>query len=107
MKRVSALAGGTLLVLSLVGCMGPRAVAMPPAVPDPSLAAGGTCNADNARFVLGKTVDERLGETARVRSGARLVRVLRPGVPADDEHRDSRLDLEVDSLGQAVAVRCG
>lgn len=80
---------------------------MLPAVADPSLEAGGTCNVEAARFLLGKTVDERIADTARVRSGARLVRVLRPGMPADDEQRASRLDLEVDSLGQVTAVRCG
>lgn len=107
MKVPSVLACCALLAVSLTGCMGQRLVVMPPAVPDPSLEAGGTCNAERARFLLGKTIDERLGETARVRSGARLVRVLRPNLPADDEHRESRLDVEVDSLGQAVAVRCG
>lgn len=96
-----------LLVSSLAGCMSARQAPMLPAVPDPSLKVGGTCNAEAARFLLGKTVDERIGELARVRSGARLVRVLRPDVPADDDKRDSRLDLEVDSFGRAVAVRCG
>lgn len=107
MRAASGCGAGALLVLALSGCMAARQAPMLPAVPDPSLDAGGTCNAEAARFLLGKTVDERIGELARVRSGARLVRVLRPGVPADDDKRDSRLDLEVDSLGQAIAVRCG
>jgi len=79
---------------------------MSPAVPDPSLEAGGTCNDAAARFLLGKTVDERIAEYARVRSGARLVRVLRPDVPHDDEHRASRLTLSVDAVGRVEAVRC-
>lgn len=107
MRSLIHAGAGVALLLSLAGCMAARHPPMPPAVPDPSLAEGGTCNAEAARFLLGKTVDERIGELARVRSGARLVRVLRPGVPADDENRASRLDLEVDSLGRAVAVRCG
>jgi len=79
---------------------------MPAAVPDPSLDVGGTCNDAAARFLLGKTIDERIAEHARVRSGARLVRVVRPGVPHDDEQRSSRLTISVDSLGQAQTVRC-
>ncbi|QHI98266.1 hypothetical protein GT347_09825 [Xylophilus rhododendri] len=76
-------------------------------MPDPSLDAGGTCNDTAARFVLGKTVDERLADEARIRAGARLVRVLRPDVTHDDEQRPSRLDLQTDALGRIVAVRCG
>ncbi|MCZ2497313.1 proteinase inhibitor I78 [Xylophilus sp. Kf1] len=107
MKTTARWGAGVGMALCLTGCMSARQAPMLPAVPDPSLDVGGTCNADAARFLLGKTVDERIAETARVRSGARLARVLRPGVPADDERRDSRLDLEVDSLGQVIAVRCG
>ena len=107
MRLATASAASVLLALAVSGCMGQRMVVMPPAVPDPTLEAGGTCNAEGARFLLGKTIDERLGETARVRSGARLVRVLRPNLPADEDRRESRLDVEVDSLGQAIAVRCG
>ena len=107
MRAAISWSTAALLAMSLAGCMSARQAPMLPAVPDPSLDVGGTCNAEAARFLLGKTVDERIGELARVRSGARLVRVLRPGVPADDDKRDSRLDLEVDSLGRAVAVRCG
>lgn len=87
-------------------CMSPR-ISMPAPVADPSAQAGGTCNEKSARFLLGKTVDERIAEDARVRSGARVVRVLRPGVAHDDEKRDARLNVEVDGLGQALAVRCG
>jgi hypothetical protein len=95
------------LSIALAGCMSARIAPMPPTVADPSLQPGGTCSADNVRYVLGKTVDERLGEDARVRAGARVVRVIRPGVTHDDEQRASRLDLEVDDIGRVVAVRCG
>ena len=89
------------------GCMAPRAMSIAAPVADPSLAEGGTCNDVAARFLIGKTIDERLAETARVRAGARVVRVLRPGTVHDTEQRPSRLDLEVDDLGRAVVVRCG
>jgi len=94
-------------ILVLSGCMSPRPAPMLPPVADPSLEAGGTCNDVAGRFLLGKTVDERIADYARERSGARLVRVLRPGVPHDDEQRASRLSIEVDDQGMAVAVRCG
>jgi len=94
-------------LLALAGCMSPRQAPMPLPVADPSLEAGGTCNDAAGRFLLGKTVDERIADYARERAGARLVRVLRPGLPHDDEQRASRLSIEVDDQGMAVAVRCG
>jgi len=97
---------GCLASICLVGCMSPRVGPMLPAVPDPSLAPGGTCNDAAARFLLGKTVDERIADAARVRAGARLVRVLRPELPHDDEVRASRLSIEVDNLGRALSVSC-
>ena len=80
---------------------------MRPPVPDPTADLGGTCNAANAQFTLGKTVDERLGEQARLRAGARLVRVLRPGRPQAEGERASRLNLEVDDLGRIGRAYCG
>lgn len=97
-----------MLVLPLLHACGfVRTHSVPPFVPDPSLQDGGTCNDVPARFILGKSVDERIAEEARVRSGARVVRVLRPGVDHDDEQRGSRLDLVTDQQGQVVEVRCG
>ena len=94
------------LVLLLGGCstrLGP----MPPPLPDPTDDLGGTCNATNVQFALGKTVDERLGEEARMRAGARLVRVLRPGRAKVDDARPSRLNLEVDETGRISRAYCG
>lgn len=94
------------MALLLGGCstrLGP----MPPAVPDPTDAPGGTCSAVNTQFTLGKTVDERLGEEARTRAGARLVRVLRPGLPKLEDHRPARLNLEVDATGRITRAYCG
>jgi hypothetical protein len=108
LARSLALSCAAVAALLLAGCAGMRAAAMAPPVPDPTEAPGGTCDAVNAQFTLGKTVDERLGEEARVRSGARLVRVLRPGqmVPLEPD-RPSRLDLEVDAQGRITRARCG
>ncbi|MES2186655.1 MAG: I78 family peptidase inhibitor [Pseudomonadota bacterium] len=97
-----------MAALLLAGCAGMRAGPMAPPVPDPTEAPGGTCDAVNAQFTLGKTVDERLGEEARVRSGARLVRVLRPGqVLPPEPDRPARLNLEVDATGRITRARCG
>lgn len=106
MKRMRY-ACSAIFILSLAGCASIRSVSMPVPVADASLEPGGTCNAEPARFLLGKTVDERLAEYARVHAGARVVRVIRPDVAHDDEKRPSRLDIEVDDIGRAVAVRCG
>ena len=46
-------------------------------------------------------------ELARVRSGAQMARVLRPGQIITKEFNAQRLNLEVDANGRIVAVRCG
>ena len=46
-------------------------------------------------------------ESARVRSGAHMARILRPGQMITKEFNAQRLNLEVDGSGRIVAVRCG
>lgn len=72
-----------------------------------SAAAGGTCSAVNAQFIRGKTVDPRLAEEARVRAGARNIRVLRPGQIATLEYDMTRLNIRVGDDGRIDSVDCG
>ena len=72
-----------------------------------TVAEGGTCSTSNAQFMLGKTVDQRLAEEARLRAGARVVRVLRPGQLATLEFNPARLNVRVDASGQIASVDCG
>lgn len=46
-------------------------------------------------------------ESARVRSGAQMARILRPGQIITKEFDAQRLNLEVDGNGRIIAARCG
>lgn len=110
MRTVSWMAGGALLAL-VAGCssVGPSA---PPAPPPPPIGAstapvGGTCDAQGAQWAVGKNGTAKVVEDARVRAGARMARVLRPGQMTTKEFDAQRLNLEVDGSGKVIAARCG
>lgn len=88
------------LLLVLAGC----AIAPAPAPVDPG---GGACNAAGAQFVVGRNADAATQEAARLRSGARIVRTLRPGQVVTLEYSGERLNLELDANGRVTRVRCG
>ena len=101
-----ALAGGLALVL-LAGCaqLGPSAPARPGG--GSTAPVGGNCDAQGAQWAVGKGGTARVVEEARVRSGARMARVLHQGRPVTLEFDAQRLSLEVDGSGKVVAARCG
>ncbi|MFE8646674.1 I78 family peptidase inhibitor [Sphingomonas sp. NCPPB 2930] len=84
---------------------------LPSRAPAPSMdavpAGGAVCDATNAQFAVGKTVDMRLGEEAAGRAGASVVRVLRPGQVVTMEFNASRLTLDADAQGVVIRARCG
>lgn len=65
------------------------------------------CNAQPAQAVVGQSSTASVVESARARSGARMVRILRPGQMVAKEFDTQRLNLEVDANGRILAVRCG
>jgi len=106
---------GAVLV-ALAGCSSVRLPGSPepaaPAAPPPPIGAstapvGGTCNAQAAQSAVGKSGTARVVEDARVRAGARMARVLRPGQAVTQEFYAERLNLQVDGSGKVTAVRCG
>ncbi len=100
MKRSTPFIALPLLVLA--GCATAPAPAPAPAGP-----GGGACNAAAAQFVVGRSADAAMQEAARLRSGARSVRVLRPGEAVTMEFSRERLNLELDAGGRIASVRCG
>lgn len=104
MHRSLLLAVATAAAL-LAGCSALRPDAPPvSAGPGP---AGGTCTAQPAQAATGKPATAGAVETARVRSGARMARVLRPNQAVTMEFNAERLNLVVDAAGVVTAVRCG
>lgn len=80
-----------------------------PDVPANSTGAppGGVCNAQGLAGYVGQTATASVTEAVRVRSGARMARILRPGQMITKEFMAERVNLEVDAAGRIVAVRCG
>ncbi|XAH22851.1 I78 family peptidase inhibitor [Xylophilus sp. GW821-FHT01B05] len=94
------------LVFSVQGC----AFHKPPISVPPEVDVIGdatVCDAANVQFAVGKTVDARLGEEARARAHAKVVRVLRPGQIVTLEFSASRLTLDADEHGVVTRARCG
>lgn len=110
-RRILPMAAGAAL-LALAGCsaLGPQGGAPAPA-PRPIGAStapvGGTCNAQAAQQAVGKSSTAQVVEQARVASGARMARVLRPGQAVTLEHNAERLNLRVDAGGKVLAADCG
>ncbi|MBD9393314.1 I78 family peptidase inhibitor [Acidovorax sp. ACV01] len=103
-----AAAGGLVVAALLTGCANQG---QPPA-PSGGLAAapsapGGLCNAQPAQSAVGQNSTASVVESARVRSGAQMARILRPGQIITKEFDAQRLNLEVDGNGRILAVRCG
>jgi hypothetical protein len=96
-----AVAGAALMA----GCAAPAPAPVPAPAPPPEPVY--QCNADGARFAVGQPLTPQLEAAARVRSGAGVVRVLKPGDAATMELNGGRLNLDVDARGRVTDVRCG
>lgn len=69
--------------------------------------AGAICNAQTAQFALGQPYSDALGENARLRSAAAILRVLRVGEMATQVFNAKRLTMQLDGSRRVAAVRCG
>lgn len=88
-----------VLPLTLAAC-----AVMSPATED---RLGVQCNADRARPLVGREATPNVVERARTRSGARTVRVIKPGMAVTMDFRSDRLNLDVDNVNTITATRCG
>ncbi|WP_454904364.1 I78 family peptidase inhibitor [Variovorax gossypii] len=108
MKTKSLLLTVAGAVALLAGCAAPAPAPAPaPAAPVPPPAPVYQCNADGARFAVGQPLTPQLEAAARVRAGAGVVRVLKPGEAATTELNGGRLNLDVDARNRVTEVRCG
>ena len=88
-----------VLLLSMAAC-----TALPPQGP-PMAAA--QCNAEGARWALGREPSADVVERARLESGSAAVRVIRPGEAVTMDFRGDRLNLNVNARNAIDAVKCG
>jgi LmbE family N-acetylglucosaminyl deacetylase len=82
------------------------ACVQPPSLATAGAAAAG-CDAHAAQFAVGYTSTDALSDEVRRRSGARLVRLLRPGQVTTMEYSGERINLELDEGNRVTGVRCG
>ena len=59
------------------------------------------------QYAIGAPFDEANVATLEEQSGARQVRVLRPGTAATMDYRDDRLNIHLESNDMIESLRCG
>ncbi|KIQ27974.1 peptidase inhibitor I78 [Variovorax paradoxus] len=104
-KKTPSLLAAVAGAVFLAGC----AAQAPAPAPAPAARAEPVyqCNADGARFAVGQPLTPQLEAAARVRSGAGVVRALKPGEAVTMELNGGRLNLDVDARNRVTDVRCG
>jgi hypothetical protein len=68
---------------------------------------GVLCNADRVQNLIGREATADAIDHAQKRSGARTVRVIKPGMAVTMDFRSDRLNLDVDAVNTIKGARCG
>lgn len=68
-------------------------------------AEGGACNAAAAQPYVGKPASA--ADQARAASGAKAMRLIRPGQAVTMDYRPDRLNVELDASDSIVRIACG
>ena len=89
-----------ILLLTGVAACAP----VPPATEPVQLAA---CSVDGVTDAVGKAYSAALGDRTRVRSGAKTVRVIRPGMAVTMDYRTDRLNIDLDEKDVITRLHCG
>jgi hypothetical protein len=92
-----------LVPVLLLGCAEPA----PAPAPEPMPAPPGECAVEPARLLEGKAFDAEVQAQAQRLSGARAVRVIRPGQAVTMDFNPFRLNIELDASDRVLRVRCG
>lgn len=105
MSRSASFFGAALLAASLSACT-TTPIAGDPGE-DKGEAAPGLCDSSTLGWTVGKTADAALVERAQRESGAKSVRVLKPGQVVTMEYSDTRLTIRVDEHNKVTSANCG
>lgn len=73
----------------------------------PAVGAGGTCDAEAARGLVGQVATAELGAEALRLTGARGLRWIQPGQAVTMDYRPDRLNIELDAQNRVTEIRCG
>jgi hypothetical protein len=69
--------------------------------------AEGNCSAEAAGDLIGKPYSAAAVEKARLASGSKTVRVIRPGMAVTMDYRIDRLNVDLDEKDVVTRVHCG
>lgn len=99
-------------LLLMAGCQArpefrPLTSEAPPPPVFATVPADETCQAVQARYALGRSLDPLLLEEMRTRTGSRSARTSPAGTPLPTPADPARLNVDVDPQGLVVAARCG
>lgn len=89
------------LLLSLTAC-----VSTPPP-PGSAVAPSGQCNAEGARWAIGRGIDDDTTNRILRDTGSRDARVLKPGMGATMDYRQDRINIDLNERGAITGLRCG
>jgi len=98
-----------LIALAVAGCAAPS----PPspgtiAGEDPIAERGaGTCRADRAAGLVGRTADAALGRDAKAMTGASMLRWIPPHAAVTMDYRQDRVNVAYDDRMIVTRVHCG
>ena len=67
----------------------------------------GRCDASGLNDLVGRQGTAALGAEAQRRSGARALRMIRPGDAVTMDYREDRLNIRLDSAGRVESLSCG
>ena len=94
-----------LVLLSTAACATVPPEGAPP-TGDPGAGAG-RCQADNLQDLVGRAASQELGAEALRRSGARIMRWIRPGDVVTMDYSEQRLNIRLDGQGRVEGFTCG
>ncbi|KRA16968.1 MULTISPECIES: I78 family peptidase inhibitor [unclassified Lysobacter] len=91
----------TVLLLSMTAC-----VSAPPP-PGAAVPPSGQCNAEGARWAIGRGIDDDTTNRILRDTGSRDARVLKPGMGATMDYRPDRINIDLNDRGAITGLRCG
>jgi hypothetical protein len=95
----------------LVRCFPPCSRSPPaprsPQPTPPTVASGGTCNAEPAQSHVGKPASDANIEAAFKASGAKTMRSIKPGQAVTMDYREDRVNVYQDASGNIERISCG
>lgn len=65
------------------------------------------CGASKVQSFVGRTLDAATQEEVRTTSGARVVRLIRPGQAVTMDYSIDRLNIEINDREKIMTLRCG